>query len=116
MKDLKLVVSVIASVFGIILLVVAHDPGLAAILFVIGAVLALYSLLDWLTAGKRFKCARTDQPMRSLYNEAMLRQHHSQGPPLHLSFLAQVPLVAKPYATASLASHSDDALNGRVCA
>jgi uncharacterized membrane protein YtjA (UPF0391 family) len=55
MKDLKLVVSVIASVFGIILLVVAHDPGLAAILFVIGAVLALYSLLDWLTAGKRFK-------------------------------------------------------------
>jgi hypothetical protein len=55
MKDLKLVVSVIASVFGVILLVVAHDPALAAILFVVGAALALYSLLDWLTAGKHSK-------------------------------------------------------------
>jgi hypothetical protein len=55
MKDLKLVVSVIANAFGVILLVVAHDPGLAAILFVVGAVLALYSLLGWLTVDKRSK-------------------------------------------------------------
>jgi len=28
---------------------VAHDPALSVILFVVGAILALYSLLDWLT-------------------------------------------------------------------
>jgi hypothetical protein len=55
MKDLKLVVAVIAIAFGSVLLVLAHDPALAAILFVVGAVLALYSLLDWLTAGKHSK-------------------------------------------------------------
>ena len=32
-----------------ILLLVAHDPALAAILFLVGAILSLYSLLDWLT-------------------------------------------------------------------
>ena len=41
--------AVIASVFGLILLVIAHDPALAAILFLVGAILSLYSLLDWLT-------------------------------------------------------------------
>ena len=48
-KELKIVVAVIASLFGLILLVVAHDPVLAAILFAVSAVLSLYSLLDWLT-------------------------------------------------------------------
>jgi hypothetical protein len=42
----------IANAFGLILLVVAHDPALAVILFVFGAILALYSLLDWLTPRK----------------------------------------------------------------
>ena len=31
-----------------IFLLVAHDPALAAILFLVGAILSLYSLLDWL--------------------------------------------------------------------
>ena len=48
-KELKIVVAVITSLFGLILLVVAHDPVLAAILFTVSAVLSLYSLLDWLT-------------------------------------------------------------------
>jgi hypothetical protein len=49
MRELKVVVAVIASAFGLILLVVAQDPALAAILFIVGAILSLYSLLDWLT-------------------------------------------------------------------
>jgi hypothetical protein len=50
MRDLKLVIAVIANVFGLVLLVFARDPALAAILFLVGAILALYSLLDWLIA------------------------------------------------------------------
>jgi hypothetical protein len=50
MRELKLVVAVIANVLGLVLLALAHDPALAAVLFVIGAILSLYSLLDWLTA------------------------------------------------------------------
>jgi hypothetical protein len=53
MRDLKLVVAVIADAFGLVLLLVAHDPALAATLFVAGGILALYSLLDWLTAGDK---------------------------------------------------------------
>jgi hypothetical protein len=49
MKDLKLVMAVIADMFGLVLLVVARDSALAATLFVVGGILALYSLLDWLT-------------------------------------------------------------------
>jgi hypothetical protein len=41
----RLVVTVIANVLGLILLFVVHDAALAAILFVVGAILALYSLL-----------------------------------------------------------------------
>lgn len=37
--------TVIANVLGLILLFVVHDAALAAILFVVGAILALYSLL-----------------------------------------------------------------------
>jgi len=48
-REIKIVVAVITSVFGLILLLVAHDPVLAAILFLVGAILSLYSLLDWLT-------------------------------------------------------------------
>jgi hypothetical protein len=49
-RELKIIVAVIANVFGVILWVVAHDPRLAAILFLVGGVLSLYALLDWLTA------------------------------------------------------------------
>jgi hypothetical protein len=45
----EIVAAIIASVFGLILLVVAHDPVLAGVLFLLGAMLSLYSLLDWLT-------------------------------------------------------------------
>ena len=47
-SEIKIVVAIIASVFGLILLVVAHDPAFAAVLFLVGAILSLYSLLDWL--------------------------------------------------------------------
>jgi len=47
-REIKIVVAVITCVWAILLLV-AHDPALAAILFLVGAILSLYSLLDWLT-------------------------------------------------------------------
>jgi hypothetical protein len=47
-SEIKIVVAIIASVFGLILLVVAHDPAFAAVLFLVSAILSLYSLLDWL--------------------------------------------------------------------
>jgi hypothetical protein len=50
--DPRLVVAVILDLFGWVFFLV-DDPVLAAILFVVGAILALYSLLDWFTAGDK---------------------------------------------------------------
>jgi hypothetical protein len=50
--DPRLIVAIIADLFGWILLLIG-DPLLAGILFVAGAILALYSLLDWLAPGDK---------------------------------------------------------------
>jgi hypothetical protein len=47
--DPRLVVAIIVDVFGWVFLVI-DNVALAAILFVVGAILALYSVFDWLTA------------------------------------------------------------------
>jgi hypothetical protein len=50
--DPRLVAAIIFDLFGWAFLLIDR-PALAAILFVIGAILALHSLLDWLTAGDK---------------------------------------------------------------
>ena len=50
--DPRLVVAVIADLFGWVLLLIG-DPLLAGILFVADCILALYSLLDWLARGDK---------------------------------------------------------------
>jgi hypothetical protein len=50
--DPRLVVAVTVDLFGWIFFLI-DDPVLAAILFVVGAILALYSLLDWFTAADK---------------------------------------------------------------
>jgi hypothetical protein len=47
--DPRLVVAIIMDLFGWVFLVI-DDAAIAAILFLVSAILALYSLLDWLTA------------------------------------------------------------------
>jgi hypothetical protein len=47
--DPRLIAAIILDLFGWIFLVI-DSPVLAGILFVLGSILALYSLLDWLAA------------------------------------------------------------------
>jgi uncharacterized membrane protein YtjA (UPF0391 family) len=50
--DPRLVIAIIVDLFGWVSLVI-DKTALAAVLFVVGAILALYSLLDWLTASDK---------------------------------------------------------------
>ena len=50
--DPRLIVAIIVDLFGWLFLIIDRPP-FAAILFAVGAVLALYSLLDWLIAGDK---------------------------------------------------------------
>jgi uncharacterized membrane protein YtjA (UPF0391 family) len=46
------VVALISDLFGWVSLVIDY-PGIAGMLFAVGAILALYSLLDWPSAGDK---------------------------------------------------------------
>jgi len=51
-RDLPLLVAVIANVLAVVSLIIGAQR-LAATLFIIAATLALYSLLDWLTRDRK---------------------------------------------------------------